>query len=354
MKIRIALLSSGSDYHRRLSAVLQARYSQEIEIYMFSEFEPALPVIQESRVEILLADEDCPVDAERLPRRCTLIYLSDIQGIASVQGHPAIFRYQNVEQIYKQMLGIYAENAGALPGSRIGSEDGARLIVFSSPAGGVGTTTLAAACAQYFANHGSRTLYVNLETYGSADLFFSGTGQFDLSDVIYTIKSKKGNLPLKLESCVKMDPNGVNYFSPPKIALDLTELKPEEYVELLKVLESMGKFDYVILDADFSIREDRLSLYRQAHCWVMVTDGTPSANQKTSRAYKSLTIREQNTDVPLMNRIFLAYNRFTSRSSAYLTEVKLEELGTAPGVANAGQKQVIETLAGLSWFERLR
>ena len=92
------------------------------------------------------------------------------------------------------------------------------MIIFSSPSGGVGTSSMAAACAVHYAMQGKKVLYLNLEKFGSADVFFSGEGQFDMSDIIYTLKSKKTNLALKLESCVKQDISGVYFYSQSKRA----------------------------------------------------------------------------------------------------------------------------------------
>ena len=90
--------------------------------------------------------------------------------------------------------------------------------------GGVGGSSAAAACAMRFAQKGKRALYLNLERFGSADVFFSAEGSSSLGDVIYAVKSQKGNLEIRLESSVKRDGSGVFFFSPPKLALDTAEL----------------------------------------------------------------------------------------------------------------------------------
>ena len=104
------------------------------------------------------------------------------------------------------------------------TEDGSKVITFSSPCGGTGTSSVAAACAVNFAKKGKKVLYFNLEPFGSSDNFFNAEGQFDMSDIIYALKSAKANLALKLESCVKQDSTGVYFFSATKVALDMQEL----------------------------------------------------------------------------------------------------------------------------------
>lgn len=79
--------------------------------------------------------------------------------------------------------------------------------------GGVGSSSLAAACALNFAARGRSVLYLNLEKFGGSSQFFSGEGQFDMSDVVLSLKSRKANLALKLESYVRRDPRGVFFFA---------------------------------------------------------------------------------------------------------------------------------------------
>ena len=49
---------------------------------------------------------------------------------------------------------------------------------------------MAAACAYHFAQAGHRVLYLNMERYGSADLFFHAGGQLDMSEVVFALKDQ--------------------------------------------------------------------------------------------------------------------------------------------------------------------
>lgn len=61
---------------------------------------------------------------------------------------------------------------------------------------------MAAACASYYAAKGEKTLYLNFEKFGSADAFFSAEGQFDMSDIIFALKSRKANLSMKWKAAL--------------------------------------------------------------------------------------------------------------------------------------------------------
>ena len=126
---------------------------------------------------------------------------------------------------------------------------------------------MAASCAVHYAKKGRKVLYLNLEQFGSSDLFFDAEGQFDMSDVIFALKSKKANLAIKLESCVKQDVSGVYFYSQTKNPLDMLELNMEEKTRLISEIKLSGVYDIIIVDADFGVDSDNLKFLKLAEIW---------------------------------------------------------------------------------------
>ena len=62
------------------------------------------------------------------------------------------------------------------------------------------------------------------------------------------LKSKKTNLSIKLESCVKQDVTGVYFYSQTKNSLDMLELQLEEKTRLVSEIKLSGIYDVVIVD----------------------------------------------------------------------------------------------------------
>lgn len=121
---------------------------------------------------------------------------------------------------------------------------------------------------------------MNLEKFGSSDLFFSAEGQFDMSDVIFALKSKKTNLSIKLESCVKQDVTGVYFYSQTKNSLDMLELQLEEKTRLVSEIKLSGIYDVVIVDTDFGFDIDNLKFLKLAENIVWTGDGSEISNMK--------------------------------------------------------------------------
>ncbi len=352
MKIRLAVLESDQGYLARIAAVFNVRYADKFEIYSFTDKDFALSTLDTSKIDVLVASDNFQIDVDALPRRCGFAYLVDSAEVTELNGQRAICKFQKVELIYKSILGIYSEKAGSMLGMRQ-DDANSRLAVFHSPAGGTGTSTMAAACALHAAAVGRKALYLNLEKYGSADIFFTADGQFDFSDVIYALKSRRTNLSMKLESCVKQDPRGVDFFSKPRVALDMLELRGEDILRLLGELKSAGTYDLIAVDMDFGMDKDALAVCRMADSIVWISDGSETANEKILRAYKALSIMEHDADVPLQNRIQMAYNRFSNKTGHLLDGVEIHSLGGAPRYAHMPAAAVVEQLSKLAMFDAM-
>lgn len=352
MKIKLAILEKDASYLNRFIAVFSTKYADKMEIYSFTDKDVAISALEMNRINVFIASDVFEIDTNEIPKRCSFAYMVDSPDVEMVNEQRAICKFQKLDLIYKQILSVYSENAGNISDLKIGDET-TKVIAFASPSGGVGCSTVAAACALHFASQGKKTLYLNLERFGSADRYFAAEGQFDMSDVIFAVKSKKANLPLKLESCVKQDPRGVYFYSETKNAMDMLELKNEECTHLISELKISGTYEYIILDVNFMTGKDMLELYHQTHAMVWVGDGSDISNGKIQRAYQVLSTIEQNIDEPLTSQMCLLYNRFSSKTSAILEGSDIRNIGGIKKFEHATTQQIITQIAGMDVFEQI-
>ena len=352
MRIKLAILERDQSYLNRIVSVFSTKYSDKFEIYSFTNPEVALSTLDNAKIDVLVANDAFDIDVSKLPKRCGFAYLVDSMDVETVNNQRAIAKFQKVDLIYKQVLSIYSENAGSVSGLKLG-DDSAKIIAFQSVSGGCGGSTMAAACALHFAAQGKKTLYLNLEKFGSSDSFFSAEGQFDMSDIIFALKSKKTNLALKLESCVKQDPRGVYFYSQSKIALDMLELSADDILRLINELKLTGSYNYIVLDVDFSFDKDVIEILRQAHSIVWVSDGSDISNVKLFRSYNALVTMEQDADSPLVNRLLLLYNKFSNKTSTILENIGIKNIGGNPRFEHATTKMVIEQVYKKELFDKL-
>ncbi len=352
MKIKLAILEKDQSYLDRIVSAFNAKYTDKFEIYSFTNQAVAMGVLEESRIDVFIASDVFEININEIPKRCGFAYFVESMDIDTVNEQRAICKFQKADLIYKQILSIYSENAGSVSGLKLGDES-TKVVAFSSPCGGVGTSTMAAAYAYRLAKQGKKALYLNLERFGSADIFFEAEGQFDLSDLIFSIKSKKSNLVMKLESCLKQDPSGVYFYSNTKIALDMLEFGTEDILLLLSELKLMGAFEYIILDIDFGMSKDMLKIYRQVHSLVWISDGNYSSNLKIQRAHKALGIIEANAEMPLMGRLCLIYNKFSNKTGKSVEGIELRMIGGSARFEHAEERKVIQELAEKTMFDKI-
>lgn len=352
MRIKLAILERDQSYLGRIVSVFNTKYADKFEVYSFTDKEMALTTLDAARIDVLVASDAYDVSTSEIPRRCGFAYLVDSADIDYYNEQRAICKFQKVDLIYKQILSVYSEKAGSVSGIKLGDES-AKIVAFCSPCGGVGTSTMAAAAAVNYAAKGKKTLYLNLEKFGAADSFFAGEGQFDMSDIVFALKSKKTNLPLKLESCVKQDASGVYFYAQSKVALDMYEINVDDILKLISEITLTGAYDYIVLDLDFTLDSNMLKVLRQTHAVVWVGDGSEISNSKICRAFNAVNILEQSNDAPLTNRIVLVYNKFSNKSSKTIGETDIKNVGGAPRYEHATTAQTIEQLSKLDFFTKI-
>ncbi len=353
MKIKLAVLDRDSAYLERLASAFNARYWDKLEIYSFTQLDKALYELNESRIDVFLADESFDIDVDRIPARCAFAYFVDNQKVASLRDQPAISKFQKAEGIYKQILSIYAVKSSDITGFRSDGTASAFISVFASPAGGVGSSTMAAACALALAREGRRVLYLNLELFGRSDVFFTGPGQETLSDVLFVLKSGKLNLPMKLESAVRESEEGVFFYESPPIALDVQELTEDDLKRLLKELRFSGHYDHIILDMDFALDGRMIHAFMEASAIVLVSDGMAVANTKMVRAYEALRMIDEQRDLRILGKLYLVYNKFSNKVSQAVEGIDLKLLGGAPRYAHAPEREVMEQLVSMNLFRQI-
>ena len=352
MKIRLAILESDEEYLNRIVTVFNTRFPDRLECYSFTDEAYALSKLVEEKIQVFVASDYFDIDTAKIPQNCGFAYFVDSPEMETLKDHPAICRFQKADLIFRQILSIYAEHAGDYSELKL-SEDGCRTIIFASTGGGGGTSIMAAACALHFAAQGNKTFYLNLEPFGSADDFFKAEGQFDMSDVIFALKTRKANLAMKLESCVKQDPRGVSFLSAPKLALHMMELTSEETVQLIKQLRSGKKYQYLIVDTGFDLREESMQVLKQGSAIVLVGSGTTTSNTKLHRAVSALAALEQDGNERLSDRIVVAYNRFSSKVGTVDDKIGLRVVGGAPRYEHATTEQLLEQLSMNGLFDEI-
>jgi len=352
MIIKLAIADKDQVYAEKLIKYLSCNYSDKLEIYYFTEVAEFHNFIKKNKVDIVISTETFGVDLKQVPERTIFVYFSESTSIDTINDKRTICKYQKIDLIYKEIISIYAERTTNF-GYKVNEGDTTKLITFVSCSGGTGSSTTAAACAINFTRMGKKVLYLNLERFGTANLFFNAEGTFNIGDIIYAIKSKKTNLSLKLESTVKRDISGVYFYDPTVMAMDILELDVEDIKKLIDEVKITGGYDYIIVDTDFTLDKKIALLFDYSNNIVFVSDGKDVSNAKFLRAYKAMEVLEEQRAVDNLAKTFVLYNKFSSKNSKFMQDINITVLGGIPRYESPATKDIAMQISQMRIFDQL-
>ncbi len=346
MQIKIVILSEQESYTNRLCAYINERYRDSFQMIRATTKENAIRLAQENRADLFMMDDGGDVQPSELPKRCLFVLLTDKKGVSKIDDSYAVYMYQAVPAICDDLKNIYAAGLDREKAELRSISNGyKKIITFIPGAGGVGTSTAAAACATMLANKGQNVLYLNLEKNGMADLYFKGQGGSDFGDVIYALARDNGTVGVRIDSAMRRNDHGVYYIPACRQVLDMADLNAGHLEEMFKAIEGIEKIDWVIVDMDFEFNEKVYQQIMRSHATVVVTDGRKTSDVKTRRLLQGLQVYADKQSKFPLNRICLLYNRVGSYSKERIRDMSFKIVGEINRVSNAEVNEIVRWIA---------
>ena len=326
MKIFIALFDKDEIYASRLLKGLQMGYAKQTSVKCFSDEKLFISELETQYFDIAIMDQACMHLKSYVPDRTITALLVKDNSIEEVGGIPTIGRFQGVDNIFKKIVSVYAENSSGVKVK--GYDKDSKRMLFTSAQGGTGTSTLAAAYAIYLANKGEKVFYLNLETFGTASSFFEGSGAGSFSDVIYALKRTTVNFPIKLQSIIKKDSCGVEFVDGCRNAFDMLELQDSEISKLMEGISTVNNYDVIIIDYSGALTSRQQKLLKEySDSVIYVNDGSQIGNIKFNKFCEALHVIEKKQNCSILKKVGLVYNRFSSQTSTQLVQLPVALLG---------------------------
>ena len=130
-------------------------------------------------------------------------------------------------------------------------------------------------------------------------------------------------------------------------------------LRLISELKHFGAYDYIILDMDLSLDRVMLPVYRAADKIVMVGDHSEESSAKADRTLYALRVLDGKSDMPLINRICLIYNRVCSETETDVSDQNIQVLGSI-GIHKSettgkipNNRNIIEHLAAMELLDKI-
>lgn len=346
MRIQLVVLDPDQDYLERLAPRLMNAYPGRIDVHGFTSREQALRFAPEVRAHVFLADAAMGVTADMLPPRCSLGWLVDSPAVATVDGVAAVPRFTRLDELFRNVVQLMDTAEASVELRRSHSIGSTQLVTVTSPAGGVGTSTVALTLARTLAmaGDGRRVLYVDLSATAEVSHVVgvpAGDGP-TFSDVVYAVKRRRGNLQLQLATLVKQDAYGVHFFPTPNDPADVLDLDADDVAVLLDALLPSESFHIVVLDVGFEAARRLWAHVERSSRLVLVTDGRPTANLKVRHAARLLERVDQEHETSVLARSVVVYNRASATRSEIDGESPLPPVAVVSRFEGASENEVLE------------
>ena len=247
----LVICDSELGYANALAENIMEREELHVKVYTFANLEKAFLFSQDKKIHIWLIDEGL----EGYEREVMDV---DLQFVLVHGGHSElrekerpIYKYQCASQIIQEIFETYAEISDETFLKEY-SHNRTYMEAVYSPVRGIGKTRFAISLGKEMAQ-AEKVLYINLEEYPGFELNGPNEDNMNLGDLLYFMKQNEGNLSIRLQSAVQKM-GELDYIPPIYLAMDLKEVKEEEWIEFLKRIASFGFYNRILLDVGESVQ----------------------------------------------------------------------------------------------------
>lgn len=244
------LLDNEEEYADLMSDFLRKQRNLPWNIRTYTDVEKLME--QECTREIgMLAVSESAYDERLETLHITKIVILNESGVRRLEGMTNIDKYQQAENVLRDLLEIYMEIMGEQPPGLFKGYN-TKFIGLYSPIRRCMQTSFALTMSQLLAAK-YRTLYLNFEQYAGLTVLLPDSHTRDLADLLYFLNSDAGKFKLRMQTIVRQN-GDLHYVPPMKVGQNLLSVTETEWMNLLKRIEESGEYDYVILDLSESVQ----------------------------------------------------------------------------------------------------
>ena len=216
-----------------------------------------------------------------------------------------IYKYSSVNFVFNKITAVSNINQLLI------KENNTSVIMFYSPIGGIGNTTIAlGVCKSLYQNY-KKVLYINTETVQSFTCLLDKPNNFFISQELENlIREKSPEIINKIEFAIGN--NGFDYLLPFKQSISSLGIGENSLNYLIQVIKNSKKYDYIVVDSSSEFTLDKCRLMNSS-VKTIITIGQDliSVNK-----FKSLT---NNMDCSDKSKFIFVLNKFNKNKKNELT-----------------------------------
>lgn len=296
----------------------------------------AIQVATEVKPDVVLMDINMPdMDGIQATKGISAAVRTAAVVIMSVQSEPGYLRqamlagardfltkpisseelYTTIRRVYERNETIRQQEAQMTVVSKPGREAGPRkeaalrttgaghIIVFYSPQGGAGTTTLATNVASGLMRSDTRVLLIDCDLqFGDVDAFLNLQSQSNISNLTKDVRDLD---PEIMDNVLVTHASGLKVLTAPVLPVQAYDIVSDDVKELVSILAA--SYDFVVVDMPTQFDDMTLKLFELAEKIVLIGNPTIPAIRNTRKILEQLDSIEQTSK--LSEKIVFVLNR---------------------------------------------
>lgn len=245
----MALCDTEEEYAQLMTEFMGKRKNMPWELHTYTNVDKLLQSEEKGLAMLVVAESAYRRELEELSPQC-LIVLNE-SGVMKWEEVSYVDKYQEAEEVFKQLLGVYAEIADVqLPFLRT-----SRRTVFIgnySPVHRSMQTSFAITMSLMLAQRHS-TLYLNFEHYAGISELLPDMQTLDMADLLYFLNAQKDKFRLRLQTILKHK-GALDFVPPMRSGQNLITVTAQEWLGLMERIEELEEYEYVVLDLTESMQ----------------------------------------------------------------------------------------------------
>ena len=219
-----------------------------------------------------------------------------------------------------------------------------KVVTFMSLGGGMGSSTMAAGTAVYYAKAGKKVLYVNLKPFSKSG-YFSITGtNISISDIIKSVEKNDGN-ENTLFNNICVNKSGVYTMDSFVNYSDISKFNYDFIMKYVMMVDKIGNYDVLILDMNASKGKEFEGILKVSSSICMVMDGSEYSNQKACKAISFI----ESIDLHLSDKVKIICNKFTN-SPEVDRSIENKAIGGVAYIQNDNPLDVIDRIGSMRFL----
>lgn len=239
-----AICDPEENYAFRMAEYIVEKGNIPYALHLFTRTEELSIFLKENEIAILLISE-CAIKQLNVKLNIPNVFVLEEGDLGEKVDYPYINKYQSPDKIIKAMLEQITD-LEEWKGKRAGQGEKMKIIGIYSPVRRCLQTSFALTMGQLLAKK-TRVLYLNFECYSGFTQMMHKEFPADMGDMVYYFKCAKEKLSIRLPSMVQTI-NGLDFIPPGQSFPDIQAIPGESWVELIRTLEQISDYEYLILD----------------------------------------------------------------------------------------------------------